>query len=130
MPPRNRAGNATSNQAEAAEEQEHVFEGSGEQKNNADLTVEEWMEMPTEILTLKCNQLRLIASGSKISLVNRLFAYFAPGSASTTMTRPAPHDRPRKTSAAKVPAIADVPQASKDILKAIAPEIEKLIHCN
>ena len=127
MPPRNRAGNATLNQAEVAQEQENVFEGSGEQKNDADLTLEEWIEMPREVLTLKCNQLRLIASGSKTSLANRLFAYFAPGCASTTMTRPAPHDRWRKTSAATVPAIPDVPQASKDILKAIAPEIEKLI---
>ena len=40
--------------------------------------------MPTEILTLKCNQLCLVASGSKTSLANRLFAYFAPGRASTT----------------------------------------------
>ena len=97
MPPRNRAGNATSKQAEAAQEQEHVFEGFGVQKNDADLTLEEWIEMPREVLTLKCNQLRLVPSGSKTSLANRLFAYFAPGHASTTMTRPAPHDRWRKT---------------------------------
>ena len=73
MPPRNRARNSASKQAEAAQEREHVFEESGEQKNDADLTLEEWIEMPREILTLKCNQLCLVASGSKTSLVNRMF---------------------------------------------------------
>ena len=107
MLPRNRAGNATSKQAEAVQEQEHVFEGSGEQKNDANLTLKEWIEMPREVLTLKCNQLRLVASGSKTSSANHLFAYFAPGRASTTMSRPAPHDRQRKTSAVTVPAIPE-----------------------
>ena len=83
--------------------------------------------MSREILTLRFNQLCLVASGSKTSLANRLFAYFAPGHARTTRTGPAPDDRWRKSSAVTVPAIPDVPQASKDILKSIAPEIEKLI---
>ena len=127
MPPKNRVGNSASKQTDADQEREHVLEESEEQKDNADLTLEEWIDMPTEILTLKCNQLRLVASVSKTSLANCLFAYFAPGRASTTSTRPAPDDRRRKSSAVTVPAIPEVPQASKDILKSIAPVIEKLI---
>ena len=127
MLPRNIAGKFTSKQAKEPQEREHILEESEEQKDDADLTLEEWIDIPREILTLKCNQLCLAASGSKTSLANRLFAYFAPGHVSTTRTWPAPDDRRRKSSAVTVPAIPDVPQASKDILKLIAPEIEKLI---
>ena len=93
MPPRNRAGNSTSKQTEAAQEREHVLEETEQQKDAIDLTLEEWKEMPREILTLKCNQHRLVASGSKTVLANCLFAYFAPGHASTARTKPAPDDR-------------------------------------
>ena len=94
--------------------QEHVPEGSEQQKYDRDLTLEEWKDMPREILTLKCNQHRLLASGSKTSLANHLFSYFALDHASTARTRSAPDDR-RKSSAVSVPVIPDVPQASKDI---------------
>ena len=127
MLPRNRAGRSTSKQAEVAQEREHVLEESEQHKDDVHLTFEEWIDMSREILILKCNQLRLVASGFKTSLVNRLFAYFAPGHASTARTKTAPDDRQRKSSAVVVPAIPDVPQASTDILKSLASEIEKLI---
>ena len=125
MPPRNRAESSASKQAEAAQAREHVLEESEQQKDDADLTLEEWRNMPKEILTLRCNQLRLVVAGSKTSLPNHLFAYFAPGHTSTTRTRPALDDRQRKSSAVAVPAIPDVPQALKDILTSIAPETER-----
>ena len=60
-------------------------------------------------------------------MAKHLFAYFALGRASTARTRSAPDDRQKKSSAVSVPATSDVPQASEDIKKFIAPEIEKLI---
>ena len=111
MLPGNRAESSASKQGEVAQEQEHdVLKESEQQKDDIDLTLEEWIDMPREILTLKCNQLCLVATGSKTSLAYCLFAYFAPGRASTTRTGPAPDNTIwRKPSAEAVPAIPDVP---------------------
>ena len=119
MPPRNRA----SRQEEAAREHEHP-ERTEQQKDDTDLTLDEWKNLPREILTLKCNQHRLVASGSKSALANRLFDYFASGRTSTARARPAPDDRRKESSTVAEPATPDV---SKNIFKEIAPEIERLI---
>ena len=77
-------------------ETKHVLKGTKQQEDDVDITLEEWKDMLRQIPTLKCNRHCPLASGSKTSLPNRLFAYFALGHASTTRTRPVPQSTGRR----------------------------------